>query len=362
MRILILGTDKHVFDPHSDTARRLRLYGAAVESIAVCVPLESRAIVPVSANVTAYGSGGKCKWEQWIRMVWLAWKKSHSADVISSQDVYYIGLIAWLVGRLRKKGVELQVHGWEAFSGLRRYITTYILPRVAVVRTVGQRSKERLIALGVDPKNILIIPVALPPEMVSVHTSAKNGVTFFTASRLVPVKHVIVQLRALAQLSNQEVYLRIAGDGPQRHMLECAARELGISGQVVFLGWVEPSVVEREYLTADAFVFTSLHEGWGRVVLEAARKGLPIVSTPVGCVEELFTDEHDILLVSTDDVAALATAMGRLVEDPKLRETLGRNARYVTQQLLTEEEIVSACTHAWKTLQRATGPRILDQP
>jgi glycosyltransferase involved in cell wall biosynthesis len=61
--------------------------------------------------------------------------------------------------------------------------------------------------------------------------------------------------------------------------------------------------------------------------MEAMALGLPAIGTAAGGVGEIITNEHDGLLVPPDDDEQLAAAVARLMDDPDLRQRLGRNAR-----------------------------------
>jgi glycosyltransferase involved in cell wall biosynthesis len=62
-------------------------------------------------------------------------------------------------------------------------------------------------------------------------------------------------------------------------------------------------------------------------VLEASSVGLPVVTTAVGAVPEVAVDNETGLVVPPDDDDALASAIERLIDDPALRERLGRNGQ-----------------------------------
>jgi glycosyltransferase involved in cell wall biosynthesis len=80
------------------------------------------------------------------------------------------------------------------------------------------------------------------------------------------------------------------------------------------------------YRSADVFVFPSLAEGMGLVVLEAMASGLPVITTRHG-PSDLIEDQVDGLLIPIRDPHAIAAQLERLYRDPELRAELGRNAR-----------------------------------
>jgi glycosyltransferase involved in cell wall biosynthesis len=77
----------------------------------------------------------------------------------------------------------------------------------------------------------------------------------------------------------------------------------------------------------DLLVHSARQEPFGRVLLEAAAAGCPIIATDVGGTAEMLVDGQSALFVPADDPQALATAMIRAFADVSLRERLARAAR-----------------------------------
>jgi glycosyltransferase involved in cell wall biosynthesis len=90
----------------------------------------------------------------------------------------------------------------------------------------------------------------------------------------------------LARIPN--AHFHIVGEGPDREWLRVRCAEFGLIDSVTFYGALTHEQTAELYKTADVFIMPSRSEGFPRVILEAMRYGLPIVSTPVGCVRELF--------------------------------------------------------------------------
>lgn len=119
-----------------------------------------------------------------------------------------------------------------------------------------------------------------------------------------------------------DCHLLVAGDGPARDRLE---RRFGDAA--TFLGAVPYEQVPALYHEFDAFVLPSHTEGLPRVVLEAQATATPVVATRVGGVPEVIEDGETGLLCEPRDPGSLAGAIGRLADDPPLRERLAENGR-----------------------------------
>jgi glycosyltransferase involved in cell wall biosynthesis len=116
----------------------------------------------------------------------------------------------------------------------------------------------------------------------------------------------------------------ILGDGKHRSGLEQMARDLGISGNVQFLGELPSGKAVRDQLDqATLFVMPSRTEGLPRALLEAMARALPCVSTGVGGIPELLTDED---MVASEDYVGLANKIREVTADPeRLSEMSRRN-------------------------------------
>jgi len=147
-----------------------------------------------------------------------------------------------------------------------------------------------------------------------------------TVGRLHPQKGQKYLLGAVSVLKNKFPALRLllVGDGPLRKELEDYAETLGITENVLFLGMRRDI---PELLSAmDIFVFPSLWEGLGNVLIEAMAAGKPVVATDIPPVREIVTSEDSGFLVPPADSQALAEAIALILEDSALREALGEAA------------------------------------
>ena len=113
----------------------------------------------------------------------------------------------------------------------------------------------------------------------------------------------------------------ICGDGPLRAALENEAQALGLAENMQFLGFCSDII---NYLAvADVFVHVPLWEGLGIAVIEALAAGLPVVASRVGGIPELVEDGRSGLLVPSQEPAALAAAIERVIHDLPSAQALG---------------------------------------
>lgn len=135
-----------------------------------------------------------------------------------------------------------------------------------------------------------------------------------------------VLLNAMAELP--DVWLWIAGSGPEDLNLKSLAAKLGIGGRVRFLGWRND--IAALLAASTILAVPSRHEPLGNVVLEGWAHGVPVVAAEAVGPAALIADGADGLLVPIDDADALATAFRRVLDSAELCRHLvaGGKTRY----------------------------------
>jgi glycosyltransferase involved in cell wall biosynthesis len=140
------------------------------------------------------------------------------------------------------------------------------------------------------------------------------------------VKDQTTLVRAIARVRRQvDIRLDLVGEDTLDGRLAHEAAAVGIADLVRFHGFVPHHRLPAFYRAAHLYVQTSLHEGGGVSVLEAAASGVPIVGTPVGYVNDWAPDAA--LTVPAGDAEALAEAIARAIASPESGRTHAARAR-----------------------------------
>jgi len=121
-------------------------------------------------------------------------------------------------------------------------------------------------------------------------------------------------------LQYPDVRLIFVGEGAERERVRHETEVLGIADKVLFTGITDH--VETFLKKADVFVLSSTFEGLPLSILEAYAAGLPVISTNVGGVRDILEDGVNGFLVPPNDETAMANAIRRVYENPKLREKM----------------------------------------
>jgi glycosyltransferase involved in cell wall biosynthesis len=193
---------------------------------------------------------------------------------------------------------------------------------------VSPAVREEVIEVaGLDPARVGCIPNVLPPVPPPaagcphpwLAAGRQGGPVFITVGRLEPVKNLPLLLEAFARVAEPlDARLLIAGSGSQEAALRAQIAALGLAGRAELLGYVTSP---RPFLAAaDAFVLASDEEGFGQVLSEAMREGLPVISTDAagGGARFVLDDGRAGMLVPKGDREALAQAMTAMA-DPSIR-------------------------------------------
>jgi phosphatidylinositol alpha 1,6-mannosyltransferase len=140
-------------------------------------------------------------------------------------------------------------------------------------------------------------------------------------SRLAAEKR-IEWLRALLD-ARPDLRLALVGDGPHRRELE---RHFA-GTPTVFTGHLDGDALAAAYASADLFVFPSVTETFGNVVLEAMASGLPVVAADAGGPVDQVLSGINGTLFAAGDPLSLQNSVAALLADPQARLALGRSAR-----------------------------------
>jgi glycosyltransferase involved in cell wall biosynthesis len=166
-------------------------------------------------------------------------------------------------------------------------------------------------------------PAALSPQVI-------------VARNLEPIYDNSTALRAFAEVHRRHGHARllIAGTGPQETLLRALADELGVADAVEFAGRLDRDTMAQRLRESHVALNPSRVDNMPNSVLEALASGVPVVSTRVGGVPFIVTDEQTALLVPPGEPQAMAQAIGRLLDDEHLAQRL-RQAGLAAAQAYT---------------------------
>jgi len=362
--VVQVGIDTSVFDTGaaSDTLIRQRLYarhldalrpGSRLTLVVLGAPTYAREISDGGVHVVPV-PGGRVGSLRALPVALARARGERSIDVLTTQTIFEDAWVADRFARRHRIPVVGQVHfdffepaarGASRMTALanraRFAIGLRRLSRLASVRVVGTRLRQRLLAGGWHDR-VFVIPVpvtmaALPRPAV---TSGPPVVLF--VGRLAPQKDLGRWLAVAARVAavRDDVEFHVLGDGPSRAVAEARAASPPLAGRVVFHGFVPFDELPARYASATALLLTSAYEGYGRVAAEAAAMGLPVVAPAITGLEDIVVD-------------GVTGFLHEPLDDANLRRNMGDAGAAVVRKRFDPDEVAQA----WVSLLLEEGDR-----
>jgi glycosyltransferase involved in cell wall biosynthesis len=264
------------------------------------------------------------------------------ADILHTHD-YKTNVLGGLAARRAEKSMP-----WVATVHLHtrttrrlriyRALDLFLLRLADRVITVSRDQRRMLLERGVDRRRLVLIPNVIDASGFAASAGKREDTR--AALGLLPEVPVAILVGRLTAQKAVDCFLTVAsavsdvrpdarflivGDGPERPALDAQTDALGISDNVLFLGYREdvPSLL----LASDVFVLSSLAEGLPLALLEAMAVGLPVVASRVGGVPDVVRGGENGILVRPGMPLSLAEGMLELMEDPEQARRLGEAGR-----------------------------------
>lgn len=182
------------------------------------------------------------------------------------------------------------------------------------------------IVTSAPTKDILVADYAVAPERIHVALPGTDEAPFAQGSghdalmllgvgSLSPRKAWSVLIDALARCKDAAWSMTIAGDGPERLVLEKLIAAQGLTDRVSLAGEVSEQALAHLYDRADLFVMPSHYEGFGMALTEAIAHGLPCIASD-GVVAIRHLPPMAVMAVKAGDAGALATALRTAFDNP----------------------------------------------
>lgn len=227
--------------------------------------------------------------------------------------------------------------------------------RLPAILTVSHSSMKDIAAqMGVDPDRMTVVPVGVDHTVFRPLPGAQPvpGRLMVTSSSDVPMKGLLPLLEAVAKLrTERDVELTVIGRPKAGGRVDRAIDRLGLRQVVHSVSGITDADLARRYGEAEVAVVPSLYEGFSLPAVEAMACGVPVVATTGGALPEVVgSDGETGLLVPPDDPGALAGAIGRLLDDPALRQRVGAAGRRRVLDRFTWEVTAKGTAACYRSL------------
>jgi glycosyltransferase involved in cell wall biosynthesis len=357
MNILMLGLgDAGLDDPESESIRRhleyARRAGGHIDLVVDSPASGTSDYGALTVYRTAAGRG------RYLRAAYGMAREAarrHPPDVIASQDPFATAWVGMRLRRSLRRPLLIQNHScfmfnryWIAerpvmFRAL-QLLARYLLPRADAWRVVNTAERNIYISrLGLPADGVRVLPVPCDLESFEgervAHSAAQTRIRFslpegvpviLWAGRPVKFKRLPLLFRAFAEIraAYPAAMLVVVGcKDLAREDLDHAGRELRLGDSLVWTGELPHVELAGLYATADVFLYSSIYEGFGRVLVEAGASGLPVVATATAGATDIVRNGETGYLAPIEDASALAARTRDVLADTARREKMGAAAR-----------------------------------
>jgi phosphatidylinositol alpha-1,6-mannosyltransferase len=248
----------------------------------------------------------------------------------------YMAPLAALLSKTTGTPVWLQLHGieaWQRPKPLQRWASEH-----ARLITAVSRHTRRLFLGWANraPETIKVLPNTVDerfspgpkPDTLLDRYQLRGKKILLTVSRLAASERYkghdrVIQAVAELRSTHPDIVYVVAGDGDDRPRLEQLADELGVAGQVRFIGHVPDSELPDLYRSADVFIMPSTGEGFGIVFLQALASGIPVIGGDSDGSRDPLRDGMDGRLVQADNTGVVAAAIAETLRMDSAKDING---------------------------------------
>ncbi len=372
MKILMLSTDRNIFNEKSATRKRMIEYGELVEELHIII-FSKRGFKEkqISERVWVYPINSFLKFLYIFNAKKIGFKIIQNSEdlakwVISTQDPFETGWAGLKILEKTKKKIDklnaklqIQIHTdflspyfkkESLLNRLRLFIASKTLKSANCVRVVSERIKNSLLENKeyFPSCDIKVLPIYVGKEEIQEKETSFDlpqkypqfSFIILMVSRLEKEKNIGFAIETLSEVIKEykKTGLVIVGSGSYRSRLKSKAEKLGIEENIIFEGEKDKSEIIDYYKTANIFLNSSLYEGYARTIVEAGLCSLPILTTDVGLVGSILLPNEDLLVCNVNDKDCFVNKIKELIKDNGKRIVLKRNAKQKLNSTLQEKQ------------------------
>ncbi len=233
-----------------------------------------------------------------------------------------------------------------------------VLRRAKVVISISKYDAEELSGLTRGARVSIANPTAA--EFFALAPSAPTAPRLLFAGGIIPLKNPLGLVNAFALALRAVPDARLILIGPQPDaayvkLIRDRVADLGLTDSVDIVGFADNERLLQEIAMARAVVLFSRQENAPTIISQAMAAGKPVVASRVGGVPEMVDDGHTGFLVESEDEAALADRLARVLDDQHLCLRMGSRAHEIALTRFTPEAVAESTVQAYRTALMRRG-------
>ena len=274
------------------------------------------------------------------------------------------------VVRIAGSGITTCFHGKKITKRMMSFPMRRLYDNASLIIAVSESTKELLCGIGVRGEKIKVIYngvnqswISEKPKIRKVSKIRKDyGINkdtpvLLTVARVLPRKGQDMVIKALPIVLGEfpSVKYFIVGDGRYKEKFEQLAKELGVSGNVIFTGGVKHENTMSFFDLSDIFIMPNRYwnnkvEGLPNSLLEAAARSKPLIAGDHGGSREAVINNETGFLVDPESVEDIANAILAILGDSGKASQMGASGKKRIEQLHTEKGMIDNYTKALKNV------------
>ncbi len=379
MKVISIGSDRNLFMEGTEVRERTVKYGKLCQELHVIVFSQRSANLTtqqISENTWIYPTNSLDRWFYVWNAVSIGKKilstrfTNTSQWLVTAQDPFESGYAGYKIAKRFKLGLQLQVHTdfldphflhESRLNKTRVRLAQFLIPKAHCVRVVSHKIKNLILKRfpHVNPKIISVLPIFVDLGKIKNTDPSLNlhekypqfDSIILMVARLEHEKNIPLAIQAFKNIlpRHPKTGLVIVGEGSEKIRLKKLAQsEKMLENNIVFEGWRQN--LPSYYKTADMLLVTSNYEGFGRMFIEAAAVGCPIVTTDVGIARELILDDESSFICSVGNELCITQNIARLIEHESVRRiyALKLEARAQGITISDEQEYLKQYKMLWE--------------
>lgn len=369
MKVISIGSDRNLFMEGTEVRERTIKYGKLCQELHVIVFSKSSSDLQpqkISENTWIYPTNSFDRWFYVWNAVSIGRKllAEHTTSntsqqwLVTAQDPFESGYAGYKIAKRFKLGLQLQVHTdflnphflhESKLNKTRVKLAQFLIPKANCIRVVSHKIKDLIIKRfpHVNASKISVLPVFVDLGKIKITDPSLNlhekypqfDFIILMVARLEHEKNIPLAIQAFKNIlpRHPKAGLVIVGEGSEKIRLKKLAQsEKILENNIVFEGWRQN--LPSYYKTADMLLVTSNYEGFGRMFIEAASVGCPIVTTDVGIARELILDDESSFICSVGNESCITQNIARLIEHESVRRVYALKLEARAGNIVTTDE------------------------